>query len=82
MQEVTFGELKAKPPVSGPFPWPLRRVEGSFYDGRPGRELVLCPDCWCLADGLFGDHGGQCRARIGDRVLPGRGVTTTGMGVA
>lgn len=33
-----------------------------FYDGTPGRMLVVCPDCGCDADGLFGDHGGECAA--------------------
>lgn len=33
----------------------------AFYGiDRPGGETTTCPDCSMPADGLFGDHGGDC----------------------
>lgn len=46
-------------PSMGAFARPLvERVR--FYDGSPGRELMICADCQRPADALFGDHGGEC----------------------
>lgn len=36
-----------------------------YFDGSPGRELVMCPDCGCDAPkALGGNHGGGCNSRL------------------
>lgn len=35
-----------------------------FYDGSPGRGVVLCPDCGQPADEQFADHGGACLGAV------------------
>lgn len=56
--------LDYKNPANGVAPGAFAKplVERArFYDGRPGRELVMCPDCQRPADAsLGGDHGGDC----------------------
>lgn len=34
-----------------------------FYDGSPGRELAVCPDCDRPCDAQVGDHFGICLDR-------------------
>jgi len=42
-----------------------RRPHPRFYDGSPGRQTVICPDCGEPADARFGDHmGADCYSRF------------------
>lgn len=42
-----------------------RRRQARYYDGSPGRETVICPDCGEPADAMFGSHLGEdCYSRF------------------